>query len=157
MSTLGIPCFSQHAQCLRGISHQIDLYMHHPFLRLSWELKAASSTNDKIIRDIKMFLLDKFDLLQWWRVYDSRVNLPPFPSTAWFRECRQCREAGRQLPKFPTKMKVMQFLLGRAWLSMMKWVWILGPVAHRSTIVPISCLNILRSHCNSDTNRWESQ
>lgn len=40
---------------------------------------------------------------------------------------------------------------------MMKQVWILGAVAHRKTIVPISRLNMLRSDCNSDTSRWESQ
>lgn len=70
---------------------------------------------------------------------------------------KQAAEESRQLQNFSTKMKVVKFLLNTAWLSMIKRVWILGAVAHRSTIVPISGLNILRSDCNSDTSRWRSQ
>lgn len=79
----------------------------------------------------------------------------PSTATALFRERRQCREAGSC--KFPTKMKVVKFLLNAAWLSMMKWVWILGAAAHRSTIVPVSRLKSFRSYCNSDRSRWKSQ
>lgn len=35
--------------------------------------------------------------------------------------------------------------------------WVLGAEAHRSTIVPVWGLNILRSDCNSETSRWKSQ
>lgn len=78
MSALGIPCLSQHAPCLGGVSHQIDEYAHRPSSWLSWELKETAQTNDKIIRDIKMFPWDRFDMLQWWSVYDSE-SPPPRP------------------------------------------------------------------------------
>lgn len=82
------------------------------------------------------------------------LTVTPSAAAALFRDSSR---VGRQLRKFPTKMKVPEFLLNTAWLSMMKWVWILGAVAHRSTIVPLSCLNIWRSDCNSEASRWKCQ